>query len=188
MKISERLRRWRASRGYGIHSPLAYRIVKYVVRPDSNVIYYGERRLEDEALSKASSQLTRRQVKRARLLLRLVAEIEPANVWVSPGMPQIYLDAIRLAGCVVRIYDGAVFPGEIKDADMVVADGGRISQKEFKTFMQPGRTFVGFGLRESFIRFLSVQVKGGILLEGDGSAIAVITDDGQLHQYEVSRF
>lgn len=42
MRLFSLYRRWRHSRGYGVHSPFAYRIVKEVVAPTSGYTYYDE--------------------------------------------------------------------------------------------------------------------------------------------------
>ena len=42
MGPGERFRRWRHSRGFGIHSPFAYRLVKEAICPDRGYLYYEE--------------------------------------------------------------------------------------------------------------------------------------------------
>ena len=173
MRLAEWFGRWRASRGYGVHSPLAFRIVKRVVRPDRGVCYYGEEALHDA---------------RAKLLLRFVAEMQPAYVWVSPGMPENLLEAIRLAGGVVRLYDGAVFPDDFDKADLVVLYRFELKKAQLKKILTPGHSLIGFGLKPRFIAWVGDLMKGGVILDGAGSLMAVATSDPALHSYRVSRF
>ena len=174
-------KRFRGSRGYGVHSPLAFRIVKNVVRPPRGQIYYGEETLENAGGSRAA-------VSRARLLLRFVAELQPATVWTSPKLPESLIEAIRLAGCVVRIYDGALFPSEIAKADMVVVCNYRLKKADLAAAMAPGKALAAFDLRPEAMKAIEKAMKSGVILDGDGSLIAVNTADGALHSYPVRRF
>lgn len=184
MRLSERFRRWRAGKGYGVHSPLAFRLVRNVVRPPRDVIYYGEERLELEA----PEGTPRSDVRRARLLLRLVAELQPAYVWTSPGLPDIFMEAIRLAGCVVRIFDGRVFPDGLADADMAVVDSIYIKKKDLLRFLKHGRALVGFDVPKRFFAMFGSAMQGGVMLDGSGSLIAVASPGDALHSYDVPRF
>lgn len=183
MGLKERFLRWRATKGYGVHSPLAFRLVKNVLRPPRDVVYYGEERLAGRL-----SRSNRRQIRRARVLLRFVAEMHPAVVWTTPGLPELYLEAIRLAGCVVRIYDGALFPAEIDKADMVVAEGKKLKKKELEKALRPGRSLIAFGVKEKMEERVTLGMKSGVILEGEGSLIAVADTGGALHKYYISRF
>lgn len=181
MTIGERFRRWRATRGYGVHSPLAFRLLGRVVRPARNVAYYGEEklRLADESQEK---------VKRARILLRLVAELQPSYVWVSPSLPEIYMEAIMLAGGVIRIYDGAIFPDEMKKGDLIVADNFRMKKTDLKKIMTPGKTLIAFDVKANFREWVRQTLKGGVSLDALKSIIAVNTSDSEAHNYNISAF
>ena len=170
MTLAERFRRWRATRGYGIHSPLAFKVVTQAVRPERGVSYYGEEQLHS---------------RRAQVLLRTVALLQPAYVWTSPGLPEEYLEAIRLAGCVVRIFDGKVFPDDIDKADMVVLDSPK---RSLKPVIFPGKALVAFDIKPEFVQKVKNQIKGGILLDAVTGLIALATSDPQLHSYQVSKF
>ena len=192
MRLGERFRRWRASMGYGVHSPLAYRIVQYAIRPSRGVLYYGEEELEGIAAD-SKRQITKSRLKRARLLLRLVAELQPSYVWISPGLPDIYLEAIRLAGCVVRIFDGDVFPDEISKADMIVAvpkvrKGRQLALPEriYSLNATQTRSLVVFDATPSLIQKLRGKITGGVLLDCVSTVIAVSTTDPALHSYRIS--
>ena len=178
MRIGERIKRWRGRRGYGIHSPLAFRIVKNVVRPQRGTVYYGE-----EELLHADAPM--RQIKESRLLLRFVAQLQPATVWVSSGTPEIYKEAVRRAGCVIRMFDGNIYPSEHSDADMTVLFKTRLKKKELHTVLRPGHSLIGFHLTQAFKITVRDAMKGGVVIDGVGFYIAVSTDDASLHAYEV---
>lgn len=186
MKFSERFRRWRASKGYGIHSPLGFRIVKRVVRPDRSYWYYGEERLALAATYRTSPELLRR----SRLLLRLTAEIQPAYVWTSPGLPEIYLEAIRLAGGVVRIYDGTIFPADFSKADMVVAQGPQkafSTKKTLKSILLPEKALIWFDLSPKVLPKVVESMTGGVVFDAVSTLIALPTKDTTTHLYHISR-
>lgn len=186
MTLLERFRRWRASRGYGLHSPLAFRIAKNVLRPPSNTIYYGEERLENLA---AKNNESKKLLGKAKILLRLVAELQPAYVWTSPGLPPLMLEAVRLAGCVVRIYEGDLYPDDIFKADLVVYYKAKPTKPVLRKILKPGKGVVGFSLLPSIIDKISTSFSGGgIVIEGIESVIAVATADPYLNLYKVARF
>ena len=201
MKLTERFKRWRAERGYGVHSPLAFRIVKHVVRPDRNVAYYGEPLLEFR--EKEASD--RKMLRRAKMILRFAAELQPAYVWASPGIPEIYLEAIKLAGCAVRIYDGGIFPDEIGKADMIVIDAAaadaigkkRKKNKDTKSLkeilkglksLREGVSLIGFDLEQGMIKGLTSKINGGVTIEGVSSLMAVSASSSALHSYSILPF
>ena len=186
MKLKERFLRWRASRGYGVHSPSAFKIVTRVVRPPRGTVYYGEERLYD--FFSTAKGVSRREYERAKLLLRFVAEKQPSFVWITPKLPVIYREAIGLAGCVVRILDGSAYPLMSSETDMVVADSCRIKANELKKFLKPGKSLIGFSLSQSFIKTAIRNLSGGLAIEGVESLIAVCTAHQAVHKYEVSKF
>lgn len=181
MTLKEWFYRRRATRGYGVHSPLAFRIVKNVVRPPRDVRYYGEDRL---LLSDASL----REIRQARMLLRFVAEMQPVTIWAGSKLPDLFIDAIRLAGGVVRIYDGKLFPEAVADADMMVAYGSGVKKEVVRKFLKPGKSVIGFSQKPSFLKGILAAPGGGVVIDGVDGVIAVATGDPVRHIYRVSRF
>ena len=181
MNLAERFNRWRATKGYGVHSPLAFRLIQRAIKPPRGIAYYGEEKLD-------VSPLPRFMVKRAGILLRAVAELQPSYVWFSPGLPEIYQEAIRLAGCVIRVYDGTLFPDEISKADMIVLNDYKIKKTELRKILAPGKALVALGAGNKFQEWVAEILKGGILLDAAGSLIAVSTRDEVSHIYKISKF
>lgn len=77
MQIVNRFRRWRHSRGFGIHSPYAFRFVCEVLNPSRTYGFYAYEELEQRL-----RQLRVRTISRRRLsmLFRVVVELRPATV------------------------------------------------------------------------------------------------------------
>lgn len=180
MTLKERFLRWRASRGYGVHSPLAFRMVKHVVRPSKDVIYYGEERLLLE-----SGDADPRDIRQARMLLRFVAELQPAYVWTYGTLPGIFIEAIRMAGGVVRIYDGDIYPDEISKADMTVAYRKELRKPQLRKALAPGKAMIAFGMKEKWVKGVAGELKSGIVLDMADAVIAVATAADALHCYNV---
>lgn len=68
MGVASWYKRWRHSRGFGVHSPYAYRIVTEVLNPGRRYAYYLEETLPS---------------RRLRLLYRVIAELRPASIVIS---------------------------------------------------------------------------------------------------------
>lgn len=172
--------RWRHSRGYGVHSPLGFRVVRHVLRPASYVVYYGEERLED-----IFPEAGFRELRQAKRLLRLVAELQPSYVWTSGKVPDILLEAVRLGGCVVRIYDGKTYPEQLDGADMVILADNSLKIPMLRKAMAPGKTVVGFNAKPALLEAAEKLFAGGVFFEGGGSFIAINTADPVAHRYPV---
>lgn len=76
------LRRWRTSRGFGVHSPLAFELITQVLCDDTAVYY-------------STAELPSR---RSRRWLRLFARLNPQSV-VRLGAPLPEVDAALAAAC-----------------------------------------------------------------------------------------
>lgn len=95
MPLSRYVRRWRRSRGFGVHSPFAYRFITMVLR--GRMVYYSS--AEIESMPDAGWH---------RLLFRFVCEFEPAEV-CAPAFSPTERRAIALADSRVRLLaDGGV--------------------------------------------------------------------------------
>lgn len=157
-----------------MHSPLAYRFLRRVVNPACGYAYYAYDFLHNN--------------RRAEILLRLTAEVQPAFVWVSPGTNDIYLDAIRLAGGVVRIFDGKLFPDEISKADMILLDRYNIGSLSFKKAKEEELTVIGFDVSPAVISRMVKNLKSGVMLEGKESFIMLRRPEVSPRIYSIGRF
>ena len=83
------IRRWRHTRGYGVHSPLAFRIVKECIHPDRRYGFYCDPYLDFEYHE------DRRGLRRARLVIRLLNLLRPTHVWM-PDADKRTVEAIRM--------------------------------------------------------------------------------------------
>ena len=75
--------RWRHSKGYGVHSPFAYNLVKMAVRPGAPYAYYGYYDI-DRALVAENKNGYPRLRKDARLVLRIMATLQSRRLLLHP--------------------------------------------------------------------------------------------------------
>ncbi len=76
--------RWRHTRGYGVHSPLAFRIVKDCIYPDSKYAFYSDSYLDFEYHE------DRRNLKIAKMTIRLVNLLRPKRIWMPDCDKRIF--------------------------------------------------------------------------------------------------
>lgn len=79
--IIDRLNRWRHSRGFGIHSPFAFRFVTEVLC--QQLPYYAYARIGRD--------------KRLRLLFRLIVEFQPERVSILSAQPELLERTVQFA-------------------------------------------------------------------------------------------
>lgn len=183
MSLSDFINRLRHDYGYGVHSPLGFHLVKNVLNPPKGYAYYGYDRLEGLAASGASSE----EFRRARMLLRLIADRQPVFVWCSPGVTPLYVEAIKLAGGVVRIFDGEVFPADIAKSEVIlIAD--ELPPDIDKILSMPGKTLVCFDVGKENVLRLKTMLREGIMFSTPESALIVTAQGATPMEYKVSKW
>lgn len=178
MTVYDRFKRWKRRRGFGVHSPEAYRIVKRVIRPGKEVAYYGEEIL-------TLSDYPRKTVRQARLLLRLIAYEKPAFVWTSPGLPSIFNEAIGHAGEAIRIFDGKAFPEKAVEADLVVIYQSKIEVKKLSAILSGDKPLIAFDIKPDFKERVINNMASGIIFEWPGGILAIPRSDSELYLYHI---
>ncbi len=111
--FSDIITRWRHTLGYGVHSPLAFRIIKECVHPDSRYAYYA-----DSAIDYMFAG-DRRLRSRLRMLVRLIANLKPRHIHM-PDCDRRIADIIAAAFPAIKLTrheKGA------KNADFIVIFG-----------------------------------------------------------------
>ena len=90
------IRKWRHAKGYGVHSPLAFRIVKECINPDSRYGFYCDAYLDFEYHE------DRRGQRRARLIIRMLNLLRPRHVWM-PDADKRIITAIKMIMPKMRV-------------------------------------------------------------------------------------
>lgn len=114
MGIAEYIERWRHTRGYGVHSPLAYRIVKECLYPDNRYGFYSDAYIDYEFRNE------RRKGKQARELIRLINLLSPKRAWI-PNCDKRVRTALLLSFPRLQLTTNKECP---KAVDMIVDFNG----------------------------------------------------------------
>ena len=109
--LKDWIRRWRHTRGYGVHSPLGFRIVKECIRPDRRYGFYCDAYLDFEYHE------DRRGLRRARMIIRLLNLLRPKYVWM-PGADKRIVTAIKMVMPKLRLTTHKECP---KDTDFIIS-------------------------------------------------------------------
>lgn len=76
--IGEWYKRWRHTRGFGVHSPFAFALLGAVIRPGRNYSYYGYLDIENALVSESPAHACRH----ARMLLRLASFLNVRSAFI----------------------------------------------------------------------------------------------------------
>lgn len=103
---------WRHGRGFGVHSPLAYRLVSEVLRPRGDACYYGE--AWARALFAGDSRS-----RGAATVLRLLADRNPRSVALISGAENAPSWRRLIAGTVPR---ARIADTVCNDSEFIIVD------------------------------------------------------------------
>ena len=116
--------RWRHRRGFGVHSPFAYNLVNTAINP-GKYGYYGYARIDRVILSSAFEGYPQLR-KDARLVLRLLINLECVRLLLPEALPEPALKAMRAVSAGASAYTVVIRSGSnIKPhkKDLLFADG-----------------------------------------------------------------
>ncbi len=111
--LKEYIERWRHTRGYGVHSPLAYRIVKDCIRPDRKYAFYADAYLDFEYHE------DRKSLKNAKMALRLINLLRPQRIWMPEADKRLY-SALKMSFTKIHITNQKDCP---KNVDFIICNG-----------------------------------------------------------------
>ena len=119
--LNDWIRRWRHARGYGVHSPLAFRLVKECIHPDRRYGFYCDSYLDFEYHE------DRRGLRRARMIIRLLNLLRPKHVWM-PDADKRIVTAIRMIMPKLRMATRQECP---KDTDFIISFNSREAERSW---------------------------------------------------------
>ncbi|MDE6649856.1 MAG: hypothetical protein K2K45_07995 [Muribaculaceae bacterium] len=111
--LKDRITRWRHTRGYGVHSPLAYSIVKECIRPQKIYGFYSDAYLEFEFHE------DRKGLRNAKMTLRLVNLLRPARIWM-PAADRRLTTALGMSFPDITFATSKDCP---KNVDLIITSG-----------------------------------------------------------------
>lgn len=113
--LKDYIGRWRHTRGYGVHSPLAYRIVKECVRPDKKYGFYSDAYLDFEYHE------DRKGLKNVKMAIRLVNLLRPSCIWYPNGDKRL-CSALKMSFPKIQVATQKECP---KNVDFIISHGNR---------------------------------------------------------------
>lgn len=103
------INKWRHTLGYGVHSPLAYRIIKECVHPDTRYAYYADFIIQ----SHSENGDMHRQL---RLIVRLINTLHLKKIWM-PDCPKVIFKILKKAYPALEVSMAPTMP---KNTDFIV--------------------------------------------------------------------
>lgn len=194
--ICEAYKRWRHTKGYGVHSPFAYKIVKEVIKPKRGYGYYGYSKIEKDL----DSDLDGHICKLAYLLLRLAARSDVASAYLgkfalNPGLGEAgngkrrkkkespFLIALKAANSKIAVYDD---PELLDNARLVITHGNEIDITSLcKLLERQGRIILCINPEEGTRERLFECLEEGLMFYGKRNILIFSRPDMQKVSYSI---
>lgn len=155
--------------GFGVHSPMAYRLINDVVRRHGRYYLYDE-------LDSLPCNPGGRHSHLVRMAHRLCARFPWRNVWIDPGLPEIYSHA---PGTAERTQDAS--------ADLCIAHG-HLPAAALERLAKPGADTVAslvIDPEPATLREIEETMPRGVILEGHDVLIALARRDIAFIKYAI---
>lgn len=181
-RFIKRLNRWRHSRGFGVHSPYAYHLVCEIVHPDSRYGYYGYQDIERAVLgAHMGSSAESRFIRRACLLLRCVANLRPASVWLSSSSAPCMTVAVAKGGSCRLV-------AQAEDCELMVLSEPKAEDMDSmkRHISVYGHSLLVFGAGVGLATELSKVMTDGLILYSLSTLLAVSRSDMPLVKHAVN--
>ncbi len=179
-RLAEAYKRWRHTRGYGVHSPFAYSVVKEVIRPGRRYAYYGYEDI-DCALGRGEGVRARRM---ARTLLRLAAFLDTDRVFMPNSHDTTpYRTALRAACSRIHITSAM---HEAESCDLICSTGEYIPLERLVCLLrQPGRTLALRDAPDGWAGILFDSIGEGLMFHGRKNVLIFSRPDMQKVSYSI---
>lgn len=180
--ISEAYKRWRHSRGFGIHSPFAYDLVKNVISP-GQYSYYGYWDIDKAILSPQSNDYPALR-KDARLLLRLLVWLNVKRLWIYPPSQTVFATVAAAAG--IKCSDVSNLKNlATQSGDLLLISGKSPHVGEAAKIITGGTGTIAFDPSKRLRNEMKEAMKDGLILEGTRAVLAIPRPEMALTYYSV---
>lgn len=184
-EISRRYIRFRHGKGYGIHSPFAYMIVRDVINPPYR--YYGYDDLEVDISAVGRYKAMRRNL---RLVLRLVGRMNCRKVILPPVVDPLLRKAVSLGGGELIDSPDSMLAGS--DNILVYMDSIYLTNSVLSQLIGKDGCFILFrGLNQdaelrNCYSTLSQQSASGVVFEGEDAALIAVDSKVSKVKYTIN--
>ena len=178
--IVEYYKRWRHSRGYGVHSPFAYDLVKRVIRPPRGYAYYG---YEDIDVAAYRSGIPLSCIREAEMLLRLATYFDVKQAFMPPESMAPYRTALLAANSRMDIITAS---GRADLCPLVCSTGDYLSLETLTALLNtPGRIIAIRRIPQGWSQRLFEALEHGVMLYDRQRAIIVSRPEMQKVAYTI---
>lgn len=174
-------RRWRNTRGFGVHSPFGFQIVQRVIRRQRGYAYYSYPDIEKACGAHCHDNATAGE---AKFLLRLACLIKVSAAFLPHGSHKAFMLALRSVNPHIRFIKTAA---RLDVCDIVATKGELLPLKTLSEYIAiPGRTLLIKDLPDGWGDRLFSSMNEGIMLLGKRNAILISRPQMQKVSYLVS--
>lgn len=206
--LDKMLTRWRNTRGFGVHSPFGFQIVKRVIKSQSGYAYYAYSDIERCCHKDHTGKKTAEE---AKMLLRLTCVVKADSIFLPPDCPKAFKTALRganskirfisnpsrLSGCDIAAisfpfsYEAQALPNGAEAEAEGKSTGGKaaggLSFNALKDFISlPEKTLLLKNLPAGWADKLFESMREGIMLLGKRNAILISRPEMQKVSYLIS--
>lgn len=178
--IAGAYKRWRHSRGFGVHSPFAYNLVTNAIRPGA-YSYYGYD-LIDDILLDPNTPTGRWQKRDARLLLRILVTLGCRHLWIAPPGQPVFHAAANGAGAECHNFSTEVPDG--KDNFLLLWKDG-CDTKAVESWLAKGIPLMAINPSPEISALVGKMVKRGTVFSGTRITVAIPREEMALAEYSM---
>lgn len=172
--------RWRHSKGFGVHSPFAYRFITDVLNP-GQYGYYAYKKLD---LITDLAGVSRRNIRIRRFLIRLLVFLSAERMICYGNHIEEALDAAKALKLDYRQADdseGFLF----HEKDFLYLDGGGLSESFIKRGLDSGVAIFAINPDDVVKRILKRPLERGLLFEGGDKMLLIPSDRMEYVAYDI---
>lgn len=170
--------RWRHSKGYGVHSPYAYRFVTDVVRP-GDYGYYAYRKLD------TLRHLSGRDESRVRFLIRLMVFLKTSEVVTEKESYPASLAAIAAEALGVNYQSGISQNQEFNNTSLVIVAPDTTDTIGVRKAIESGSAVLVFKPSAEIRDLLLDTRDNGLLIRGKNTQLFVPRKEMRFVAYDM---
>lgn len=184
-KLKDALKRWRNSRGFGVHSPFGYALTQRVVHIGKDYAYYAEKAITRYGKTVGKEEI---EIVHAIKLHRFAAMIQAETVYHNGPISKLQRMAFEQAGCKIR-HTGNVSPTEaITRPCILIGHKEEFSDDLIREFLcVPDNSLIIYSQDSNgTANKMMTLVNSGIVVEGINCVLAVGRKQTQPNLYKMN--
>lgn len=173
--------RWRHSRGYGVHSPYAYRFVTDVLRPGDYGFYAYHDIDHDILMSKGKSQIDSQNL---RLLYRIIVFLNTSRLIIS-GDKEPSVKLLAKVSRLPLLDFQKIKDNDFKKGDLVIITSGNISKERFETVVNNQVPVLALDPSKQVRALLANPLEKGLLFNGTKKSLLIPRHEMAYISYDI---